>query len=475
MIWKSRLNQRLAQLADFLTVSLCILLSYPIWVLFYPGEELLPSSTFKLSLLPAISLLVFISILFIVLFNYFRAYNFHRFTSLVTEYANVIKVTIFGWLFTISLLYIIKFWDISRVFIAISITATFTGLFLQKTVMFFMAKVIRRNQSKKRIILIGNTTSIRNIVGVITKNFNWGLHIQGIVLSPDDPENQVIDSCTILGSYNDIGRILTECNPEEVIISISSNDFAQLKYVYEECEKVGVQIRLVSDFFTHMARNVAIDNVYGINLISFYPYFRTNLDKLMKRLIDVVLSLLSIVFLTPLFLIIIIVIYLQDGWPVFFKWKVMGLNRRPITSWKFRTMYRDADERKKELLKYNEMHGPMFKMDNDPRIFPAGRLLRKFSLDELPQLFSVLIGDLSLVGPRPPLQYEFKEFDLWHRRKLSVKPGITCLWQISGRNHINHFDDWVRLDLEYIDNWSLLLDIKILVKTIPAVLKGTGK
>ena len=137
-------------------------------------------------------------------------------------------------------------------------------------------------------------------------------------------------------------------------------------------------------------------------------------------------------------------------------------------------MVKNADEIKKKLLEENEMTGPVFKMTNDPRILPIGRFLRKYSLDELPQLFSVLKGDLSLVGPRPPLEYEFKEFELWQRRKLSVKPGLTCLWQVSGRSDISNFNDWVKLDLQYIDNWSLLLDFKILLKTIPVVFLGKG-
>lgn len=153
----------------------------------------------------------------------------------------------------------------------------------------------------------------------------------------------------------------------------------------------------------------------------------------------------------------------------------MGQNRKPIISWKFRTMVRNADELKAKLVAHNEMKGPMFKMTNDPRIIPVGRILRKYSLDELPQLFSVIKGDLSLVGPRPPLQSEFREFDLWHRRKLSVKPGITCLWQVSGRNDIDSFDEWAKLDLHYIDNWTIWLDFKILFKTVRTVINGNGK
>lgn len=160
--------------------------------------------------------------------------------------------------------------------------------------------------------------------------------------------------------------------------------------------------------------------------------------------------------------------------PIFYKWHVLGMNGNPFTGYKFRTMMHDADAFKEELLSNNEMNGPVFKMREDPRITTFGKFLRKYSIDELPQLWSVLKGDMSLVGPRPAGPQEWEQYEEWQKRKLSVVPGITCLWQVSGRNKINDFDEWVKLDLEYIDNCSLWLDFKILIKTIPAVLKGTG-
>jgi lipopolysaccharide/colanic/teichoic acid biosynthesis glycosyltransferase len=237
---------------------------------------------------------------------------------------------------------------------------------------------------------------------------------------------------------------------------------------------MGVYVRLNSDFFGKITKNVKVENVLGLTIISFYPTKQSEWELIIKRFIDLIGSLLLIIILIPVFLVIMTIIYIQDGFPVFYKWKIVGHKRMPIVSWKFRTMVKNADELKKTLMHNNEMTGPMFKLTNDPRILPVGHFLRKYSLDELPQLFSVLKGDLSLVGPRPPLQTEFKEFDLWHRRKLSVKPGLTCLWQISGRNKISNFDDWAKLDLEYIDKWSIWLDLKILLKTIPAVLSGKG-
>ncbi|HEY8744492.1 MAG TPA: sugar transferase, partial [Chloroflexota bacterium] len=167
-------------------------------------------------------------------------------------------------------------------------------------------------------------------------------------------------------------------------------------------------------------------------------------------------------------------IKLTSPGPTLYRWPVVGQGGRPLVSYKFRTMVINADALKADLLAQNEMRGPVFKMKNDPRVTRIGKLLRKLSIDELPQLVSVLQGDLSLVGPRPPLQSEYRHFTPEQRRKLQVKPGLTCLWQISGRNRIVDFEEWLALDLAYIRDWNLLLDIKILLATIPAVLRGAG-
>ena len=193
-----------------------------------------------------------------------------------------------------------------------------------------------------------------------------------------------------------------------------------------------------------------------------------------KRLTDIVAGMLLLALLSPLLIVVALAVVATSGLPVLYRWRVVGLGGRPFTGFKFRTMVKNADQLKTALVEHNEMTGPVFKVRDDPRVTPVGRVLRKYSLDELPQLWSVLKGDMSLVGPRPPLQSEWLHFEEWQRRKLSVKPGMTCLWQISGRNEINDFDEWVKLDLEYIDNWSLWLDIKILLKTIPAMLFGRG-
>ena len=193
-----------------------------------------------------------------------------------------------------------------------------------------------------------------------------------------------------------------------------------------------------------------------------------------KRALDLLIAGIALLLLLPLFLAVALLIKLTSPGPIFYRWNVIGRNGKPFRGYKFRSMVTNADKIKLELLHLNEMQGPVFKIGNDPRITSVGRFLRKYSLDELPQLWSVIKGDMSLVGPRPAFPSEWQSYQPWQRRKLSVVPGITCLWQVNGRNQIKAFDDWVKLDLEYIDHWSLSADLKILAKTLPAVLRGTG-
>jgi len=194
-----------------------------------------------------------------------------------------------------------------------------------------------------------------------------------------------------------------------------------------------------------------------------------------KRIIDIIISTVLLIILLPIFICIILLVKVTSKGPLIYKWHVIGKDGKPFTGYKFRTMILNADYLKTSLLKSNEMTGPVFKMKYDPRITKVGKFLRKYSLDELPQLWSVLKGEMSLVGPRPAGPKEWSQYEEWQKRKLSVTPGMTCLWQINGRNEVHEFDEWVKLDLEYIDNWSLWLDFKILLQTIPSVLKGSGQ
>lgn len=205
------------------------------------------------------------------------------------------------------------------------------------------------------------------------------------------------------------------------------------------------------------------------------PHWRDPVQVALKRFLDFVSAVILFVVLSPLFLALAVLVKLTSKGTVFYAWEVVGADGHPFTGFKFRSMVDNADKMKPQLEKLNEMKGPVFKLTHDPRITRVGSWMRKYSLDELPQLYSVLKGDMSLVGPRPPLATEYARFSDFQKQKLAVKPGITCLWQVNGRNRVADFDEWVAMDLEYIRSWSLWLDVKILFRTVSAVFSGSGK
>jgi len=205
------------------------------------------------------------------------------------------------------------------------------------------------------------------------------------------------------------------------------------------------------------------------------PYWENRLLVAFKRGFDVVFASLLLVLLSPVFLVLALAVKLTSPGIVFYRWQVVGKRGRPFVGYKFRSMYSNADELKHSLEHLNEMRGPVFKLTHDPRVTKVGGWMRRYSLDELPQLYSVLKGDMSLVGPRPPLVSEYVHFTVNQKQKLAVKPGMTCLWQVNGRNDVKDFDEWVKLDLDYIRRWTPMLDIKILVKTVREVVAGSGR
>ncbi len=271
-------------------------------------------------------------------------------------------------------------------------------------------------------------------------------------------------------------QLLHEHSVYGVILGARHTYFEQVENVIKTCELEGVEVWLMADFFATQISRTSIDEMHGRPLLVFRTTPESSWHSILKQLMDFFGSVLGLVLIGSwLFPLVAIIIKLTSRGPVFFKQQRSGQNGRPFTLYKFRTMVTNAEQYRHELEMMNEMRGPVFKLTEDPRVTPAGKFLRKYSLDELPQLWNVLRGEMSLVGPRPLPVDEVKRFsDLAHRRRLSVKPGLTCLWQVGGRNQIFDFKDWVRLDLEYIDNWSLWLDFKILLLTIPAVLRGTG-
>jgi exopolysaccharide biosynthesis polyprenyl glycosylphosphotransferase len=273
----------------------------------------------------------------------------------------------------------------------------------------------------------------------------------------------------------DLTRLLHEHSVNGVILNARHNYFEHVERAIRTCELEGVEVWLVADFFKTDISHASFDDFLGRPVLVFRTTPEYSWQGVVKQLIDFSVAFVVVVLFSWFFAAIALAIKLTSPGPVLFRQKRCGLNGQPFTIYKFRTMETNAEQRKQELAAFNEMSGPVFKMKNDPRVTPIGKILRKLSIDEFPQFFNVLRGEMSLVGPRPLPVDEVRRFDdLAHRRRLSVKPGITCLWQISGRNEVADFNDWVKLDLEYIDNWSLWLDMKILWRTIPIVLLGSG-
>jgi len=474
MIWRSDINQKAAQFADILTIFLSIISSYYIWFYIkhlYPHLGI--GLDFKVEREDAFLIILILLVWFFFLHKQ-GAYSYQRFTSFSTELKIIFNSSLYGILIILSIIFIFR-WDyIPRSLIALFLFVNTISLVCEKYLLFYAAKMIRaKGLNRKRVLIVGSGRNSKKVIGVIKERLNWGLDIVGYLREDGNDNDLLAEELECLGTFADIKQVLHSIQIDEVIVAISAKRMSSLVDILKICEIEGVQTRIISDFLGKFSKNIRADVVYDLPIISIY----TTTDDwrlLVKLVFDFVVATTLLIILSPLILVITILIKISSPGPVFYAWKVIGLNKKAFTGYKFRSMIEQADSLKSTLLQENEMSGPVFKITDDPRITKIGRILRKYSLDELPQLLSVIKGDMSLVGPRPPLESEFDEFDSWHRRKLSVKPGLTCLWQINGRSDITEFNTWAKLDLEYIDNWSLFLDFKILLKTIPVVLFGKG-
>ncbi len=320
-----------------------------------------------------------------------------------------------------------------------------------------------RTQFQRRFVLVGTEEETGRMRDELKAVFEDEL----VILSELNLNEKSVDELT---------RLLHEHSVNGVIINARHNYFEKVEAAIRTCEIEGIEVWLIADFFRTQISHTSFDDFHGRPVLVFRTTPDASWQGVLKQVIDFLVALVVLVILSPtLFLITALAIKLTSPGPILFRQRRCGLNGQPFTILKFRTMEVNAEQRKQEFAAKNEMSGPVFKMKNDPRITPVGRILRKFSIDEFPQFYNVLRGEMSLVGPRPLPVDEVRRFDdVAHRRRLSVKPGLTCLWQVNGRNNVSDFDDWVRLDLEYIDNWSLWLDLKIMWRTIPIVLIGSG-
>lgn len=390
---------------------------------------------------------------------------------LLTIWASAfLGIGIFG-----SVAYLLKIENISRIFVIsiFLIAAVLTTVEKIITVLFF--KYIRKKgYNYKNILIVGTGKRAQAFIDIIEMHSEWGFKIIGLLDMDPARKNEIIKGFKVLGTFDDLPNIVHNNVIDEVVFVVPHSWLDKMDEIMKFLKIEGLKVHFAVNYFELQFSKAKQTDLDGFPLLTLETISHNISHLLVKRLIDLFISGLSLVILSPLFLLIAVIIKFTSKGPVFFRQTRCSLNGRKFTLYKFRTMVENAEEKLKDLLALNEMEGPTFKMENDPRVTGAGRYLRKLSLDEFPQLWNVFKGDMSLVGPRPPIPSEVEKYEPWHRRKLSMRPGITCLWQVRGRNKIKDFNKWMELDLEYIDNWSLWLDLKILLATIPVVLFGIG-
>jgi len=328
--------------------------------------------------------------------------------------------------------------------------------------------------NQRHIVVVGTGPRAIEHIGKVKDHPQWGLNIKGIItLQKEDQLPKELKTLSILGTINELDDILKKNPIDEVFFIVPRKWLEKIDNAVMICDLKGITVHIAIDLFNIKVSKSAVSNLGRLPILSFNTTSTAYSSIALKRIFDIVTSLTCLILFMPFTLFIIILIRLESKGPIIFSQVRCSKNGRTFKMLKFRTMVANAETLKHSLKDIDEQPGPVFKMKQDPRITKIGKFLRKTSLDEMPQLINVLLGDMSIVGPRPPIPKEVDNYEAWQRRKLSMRSGITCLWQVSGRNDIP-FEQWMELDLEYIDNWSLLLDLKIILKTIPAVLFAKG-
>lgn len=381
-----------------------------------------------------------------------------RHSEMLWQLAKACTVNTVGLILVLYALHI----DVARGVIVLFGALSFVAIALKEELLRLVYRTkFGQSQLRRRVILVGSNTDTQRLRQEIAKASD-----ELEVVAEFDLNDTPIDKLV---------SFLHEHSVNGVILSAQHTLFGKIEKAIQACELEGVEAWLVADFFKTQISQTSLDEFYGRPVLVFHSNRETPWRRLIKQTLDLFGATILMLFFSPVLIGAAIAIKLTSPGPIFFRQERSGVNGKPFTMYKFRSMVSDAEQRKQELAALNEMSGPVFKVSNDPRVTKIGQWLRKFSIDEFPQLLNVLRGEMSLVGPRPLPVDEVARFDdLAHRRRLSVKPGLTCLWQVRGRSNLCDFREWVRLDLEYIDNWSLWLDFKILCMTVPVVMLGRG-
>ena len=469
-------KEKIANILLFLVDIISLLASYVlaglIWLVAYKGMEdrLVVESFLGLEMTALILSYVFIIVFFNANGNLFKRDRF-------AEFFYVVKInTMFASLFCV-ILFAKKSSEIfSRGVYFLTLILNILIMYLLHIILkYYLTRIRIKSKRIDRMLLITHEDRAESIIKRVKKRSEWNTKIAGIVIIDKEMKGQYIDGIPVVAAKEDMLEYVKIQIMDEVLIDLPIREYRRMKRDIMELENMGVIVSASIDQLEDFEEFKATLGMIGdVPVVRFANVFHDYNKLLIKRIIDIVGAIVGLaitavvtVFLAPILLI-------ESPGPLFFKQKRVGRNGRYFYMYKFRSMYRDAEERKKELMDKNEMNGLMFKMTDDPRITKVGKFIRKTSIDELPQFFNVLKGDMSLVGTRPPTVDEFIQYEGHHKRRLMMKPGITGLWQVSGRSDIEDFEEVVMLDLKYIDNWCVTEDFKIIFKTVKVILFGRG-
>lgn len=402
---------------------------------------------------------------------FFRLYGSFRFRNFFQEAGTIAVINGVGILGVGAVLYIARLTDFSRMVLGFFYVFS-VGLVLAKRLV--LRSILRHSRSlgyaRRNLLVVGDGEFAERYIRYVKENVRYGYQLMGYVSSQAHPEYGEAR----LGGYDDFSALLSGQRVDQVVFALSGTDMDRLGGMIAACGRYGAKASVIPQYNDFIPATPTVEAAGNLKLLNV----RSTPDKgpiwaFVKRAMDLTGAMVGLVLASPIMLVTAIAVKRCDGGPAIFAQERVGKNGVHFKMYKFRSMYMDAEERLAELQKYNQVDGPAFKMENDPRVTPVGSFIRKTSIDELPQLWNVLKGEMSIVGPRPPLPREVAQYTDWDWGRLAVKPGLTCYWQVSGRSDVG-FEDWMRLDLKYVEEQGFLTDMKILFKTVGVVLRGDG-
>ena len=394
-------------------------------------------------------------------------------TSLLEELSSLVSGSSFGMMLFLATVFLFRGLAYSRGLFLMAWVLIMTLIMISRTSQrLFTAYQRSKGIGVKRVLVVGSGQLARAVMHVISTEPGLGYHLVGY-LEDGMQANGSAGRFQSLGGITDMEQVLRDYNIDEVIVAVPSYPREFFSEIIEICDQNATAFKMVPDMYELSLTRLDVDDLRGIPLIGAKEVSIEGFNLAIKRIVDALIAAVTMLALSPFWALFALLIKLDSPGPVYFRQTRLGKGGKPFTAYKFRSMGEKAEAELASLMEKNEADGPIFKIKNDPRITKVGRVLRRTSLDELPQLINVLKGEMSLVGPRPPLPSEVEQYEPWHLKRLDAAPGLTGLWQVSGRSELP-FDEMVMLDIYYIENWSLGMDIKIILRTIPAVISGKG-